>query len=221
MTLLLREGTWDDPTRGPGPLRPPPPAGKAAHRGWMQRLHVGHSGHEDRAADADAAADNQREKDAGDASASPEIEPSRGKKHRFSLSRLFRPEDRHGHHHGHHHGHQQDNQAGEDGGDGKRSPCPQARASAADLHRVAPLEIPPLLLMNEKNGGVTVSGRRVPFTRAAHQKKRRMACRPLPRIAEDRALGQTSSAASIDAYRRRAYYAAKPKDKDKPKDRKK
>lgn len=214
MTLLLREGgAWDDPTRGKA----------AAHRGWMQRLHVGHGGHKGRAADAAAVPDissNQHEKDAGDASASPEIEPSRGKKHRFSLSRLFRPED---HHHHHHHGHHQDNQAGADGGDGKRSP-PRPQA---DLHRVAPLEIPPLLLMNEKNGGVTVSGRRVPFTRAAHQLRRRKACRPLPRIAEDRALGQTSSAASIDAYRRRAYYAAKPKDKakdkakDKDKDRKK
>jgi hypothetical protein len=79
-----------------------------AHCGWMQRLHVGHSGHEDRA--TDAAAVNQHEKDVGDASPIPipdprspipEIEPSRSKKHRFSLSRLFRPEDRHGHHHGH------------------------------------------------------------------------------------------------------------------------
>lgn len=214
MTLLLREGAWDGPHRGPSrdaaaPVllsahEPLPSTGKAGHKGWMRRLHLSGAGHADRTADrtadrgADEPGDNQREKDATDAS--PEIEPCRSKKHRFSLSRLFRPEDH-------------DNQAGEEHEGEKRPPQPQRKGQ----HKVVPLEIPPLLLMNERNGGVTVSGRRVPFTRDAHKKKRRKMFKPLPRIAEDRALGQTSSAASIDAYRRRAYYPGKHKHKDKDK----
>lgn len=145
----------------------PPADGK----GWLRRLHRSHS---DEHAEAKP-----------HAVSSPEIEPSGHRRHRFSLSRLFKPDD-----HAHRH---------------------EAAAAPPAVHR---LEIPPLLLMNERNGGVTVSGRRVPFTRDAHRRRRRKAVRPLPRVNEDRALGQTTSQASVDAYRRRAYYA-KPKDKKK------
>lgn len=109
--------------------------------------------------------------------------------HRFSLSRLFHDHHSHPQEESHHY---EDNQ--------------RAELCVEPLKTVKTLEIPPLLLMNERNGGVTVSGKRVPFTRDAHRRKKRKAVRPLPKIGEDRALGQSSSAASIDAYRRRAYY---------------
>lgn len=56
-----------------------------------------------------------------------------------------------------------------------------------------------------------MSGKRVPFTRDAH-KRRKKSAKPLPRISEDRAVVPVSS--SLEAYRRRAYYPAK-KDKAK------
>ncbi|GMF38152.1 unnamed protein product [Phytophthora fragariaefolia] len=71
---------------------------------------------------------------------------------------------------------------------------------------VPPVPIPTDFLTREKHGGVTVSGKRVPFTRDAH-KRRKKTVKPLPRISEDRAIVPASS--SLEAYRRRAYYPAK------------
>ncbi|ETI51807.1 hypothetical protein F441_04920 [Phytophthora nicotianae CJ01A1] len=76
---------------------------------------------------------------------------------------------------------------------------------------VPPVPIPSDFLTRERHGGVTVSGKRVPFTRDAH-KRRKKTVRPMPRINEDRALLPVSS--SVEAYRRRAYYPAK-KEKSK------
>ncbi|KAL4129602.1 hypothetical protein PRIC2_005609 [Phytophthora ramorum] len=76
---------------------------------------------------------------------------------------------------------------------------------------VPPVPIPTDFLTKERHGGVTVSGKRVPFTRDAH-KRRKRGVKPMPRINEDRAQVPVSS--SLEAYRRRAYYPAK---KDKPK----
>ncbi|KAE8913074.1 hypothetical protein PF002_g5643 [Phytophthora fragariae] len=76
---------------------------------------------------------------------------------------------------------------------------------------VPPVPIPSDFLTRERHGGVTVSGKRVPFTRDAH-KRRKKTTKPMPRINEDRALVPVSS--SLEAYRRRAYYPAK-KDKAK------
>ncbi|KAG7400076.1 hypothetical protein PHYBOEH_006982 [Phytophthora boehmeriae] len=78
---------------------------------------------------------------------------------------------------------------------------------------VPPVPIPSDFLTKEKHGGVTVSGKRVPFTRDAH-KRRRRAVKPMPRINEDRKLGPLTSSKSMDEYRRRAYYPAK-KEKSK------
>ncbi|POM81953.1 Hypothetical protein PHPALM_18 [Phytophthora palmivora] len=71
---------------------------------------------------------------------------------------------------------------------------------------VPPVPIPTDFLTRERHGGVTVSGKRVPFTRDAH-KRRKKTVKPMPRISEDRALLPVSS--SQEAYRRRAYYPAK------------
>ncbi|EEY66685.1 uncharacterized protein PITG_21786 [Phytophthora infestans T30-4] len=71
---------------------------------------------------------------------------------------------------------------------------------------VPPVPNPTDFLTRERHGGVTVSGKRVPFTRDAH-KRRKKTSKPLPRINEDRALVPVSS--SVEAYRRRAYYPAK------------
>uniref|UniRef100_M4BKK8 Uncharacterized protein n=1 Tax=Hyaloperonospora arabidopsidis (strain Emoy2) TaxID=559515 RepID=M4BKK8_HYAAE len=71
---------------------------------------------------------------------------------------------------------------------------------------VPPVSIPNTYLTREKQGRVTVSGKRVPFTRDAHKRKRK-AGKPLPCIREDRALVPVNS--SLEAYRRRAYYPAK------------
>lgn len=76
---------------------------------------------------------------------------------------------------------------------------------------VPPVPIPTDFLTRERHGGVTVSGKRVPFTRDAH-KRRKKTAKPMPRINEDRALVLVSS--SLEAYRRRAYYPAK-KEKTK------
>ncbi|KAF4321012.1 hypothetical protein BBO99_00005246 [Phytophthora kernoviae] len=60
-----------------------------------------------------------------------------------------------------------------------------------------PVPIPSDFLTKEKHGGVTVSGKRIPFTRDAH-KRRRKAVKPMPRINEDRMLGPMSSSKSMD-----------------------
>ncbi|RLN76204.1 hypothetical protein BBJ28_00021797 [Nothophytophthora sp. Chile5] len=71
-----------------------------------------------------------------------------------------------------------------------------------------PVQIPSDFLTREKHGGVTVSGRRVPFTREAH-KRRQKVMKPMPCITEGRVLGHVYSSKSMEAYRRRAYYPAK------------
>ena len=71
-----------------------------------------------------------------------------------------------------------------------------------------PVSIPTTYLTREKQGCVTVSGKRVPFTRDAHtHKKTKKVGKPLPSIKEDCALVPGHS--SLEAYRRRAYYPAK------------
>ncbi|KAG6583206.1 uncharacterized protein IUM83_05965 [Phytophthora cinnamomi] len=117
------------------------------------------------------------------AAKSPLVVEASSKKHRFSLRRLFK----------HEHHEQQQQQAG------KKAVF------------VPPVPIPTDFLTRERHGGVTVSGKRVPFTRDAH-KRRKKTVKPLPRISEDRAQAPASS--SLEAYRRRAYYPAK-KDKAK------
>ncbi|KAG7388409.1 hypothetical protein PHYPSEUDO_012617 [Phytophthora pseudosyringae] len=113
----------------------------------------------------------------------PMVVETSSKKHRFSLRRLFK----HEHHDDSHN---------------------QSKKTAAF---VSPVPIPTDFLTRERHGGVTVSGKRVPFTRDAH-KRRKKAAKPMPRINEDRALVPASS--SMEAYRRRAYYPAK-KEKTK------
>jgi hypothetical protein len=77
---------------------------------------------------------------------------------------------------------------------------------------VPPVPIPTDFLTREKHGGVTVSGRRVPFTRDAYRRRKKVV-KPMPRINEDHALVPVSS--SLEAYRRRAYYPAKKHSKTK------
>ncbi|KAL3662864.1 hypothetical protein V7S43_012265 [Phytophthora oleae] len=113
----------------------------------------------------------------------PMVVETSSKKHRFSLRRLFKHE---------HHSHDNDSK------DKKKTFVP-------------PVPIPTDFLTRERHGGVTVSGKRVPFTRDAH-KRRKKTVKPMPRINEDRAVVPVSS--SLEAYRRRAYYPAK-KDKSK------
>ncbi|RLN86501.1 hypothetical protein BBJ28_00003709 [Nothophytophthora sp. Chile5] len=71
-----------------------------------------------------------------------------------------------------------------------------------------PVQIPSDFLTRERHGGVTVSGKRVPFTRDAH-KRRKKVVKPMPCITEGRVLGPVYSSKSMEAYRRRAYYPAK------------
>ncbi|KAG1689469.1 hypothetical protein DVH05_002138 [Phytophthora capsici] len=119
-------------------------------------------------------------------SPNPMVVETSSKKHRFSLRRLFKHE---------HHSHNNDSK---DKKDVKKTFVPR-------------VPIPTDFLTRERHGGVTVSGKRVPFTRDAHKRKKKTV-KPMPRINEDRAVVPVNS--SLEAYRRRAYYPAK-KDKAK------
>ncbi|CAH0474229.1 unnamed protein product [Peronospora belbahrii] len=77
---------------------------------------------------------------------------------------------------------------------------------------VPPVTIPTDFLTRERHGAVTVSGKRVPFTCDAHKRRKRTR-KSLPCINEEHALVPGSS--SQEAYRRRAYYPAKKKNKAK------
>lgn len=83
---------------------------------------------------------------------------------------------------------------------------------------VTPMTVDKYIKLQQSLGSMMVGGKRVPFTRDEHKRKREK-FRIMPALTEGRPVGQIRSAAksaSAQAYRNQAYYPAQKQKKDKP-----
>lgn len=83
---------------------------------------------------------------------------------------------------------------------------------------VTPMTVDKYIRLQQSLGSMMVGGKRVPFTRDEHKRKREK-FRTMPSLTEGRPVGQilsSAKSASAQAYRNRAYYPSQKQKKEKP-----